>query len=101
MFQGNSLTHYKPLNQMKYGINKQYDPNGNGGGGANPADAFMKELNNIKSALEANFTKKAAEQDKNFEDKLDLANQTIKSLEDKIKANEATAETVNKLDEEL
>jgi HK97 family phage major capsid protein len=86
---------------MKYGINKQYIATDNGSGGGNPADAFMSELKNIKSALEANFAKKAAEQDKNFEDKLDLANQTIKSLEEKIKANEATAETVNKLDDEL
>lgn len=86
---------------MKYGITKQYVATDNGSGGANPADAFMSELKNIKAALEANFAKKAAEQDKNFEDKLDLANQTIKSLEEKIKANEATAETVTKLDDEL
>ena len=82
---------------MKYGITKQYAPTDNGGGGVDPADAFMKELNNIKSALEANFTKKAADQDKAWEDKLDAANQTIKQLEEKVAANEATAEEVKTL----
>lgn len=67
---------------MKYGIRKFYDAAADDKGGAAPltADVLMKELGTIKGALEKNFEKKAADQEKNWQDKLDAANEAIENL---------------------
>lgn len=85
---------------MKYGPSKQYEPTpAPGGGGPAPltTELFMKELTNIKDALQKNFDKKAEEQTKNWEDKLDAANDTIKELQDKMKVGEVTVAELTEL----
>jgi len=67
---------------MKYGIRKFYDAAAAEGGAAAPltAEILMKELGTIKGALEKNFEKKAADQEKNWQEKLDTANEAITEL---------------------
>lgn len=85
-------------------INKFYDAAAadTGKGGA-PApvtkEDVLKELGTIKSALESNLTKKADEQAKNFQEKLDEVNKTIESL--KTAKPDVTAEEFKKVSDEL
>jgi HK97 family phage major capsid protein len=68
---------------MKYGIKKMYEAAAGEPGGGAPAltaEILMKELGTIKGALEKNFEKKAADQEKNWQDKLDAANEAITEL---------------------
>lgn len=85
-------------------INKFYDAAAadTGKGGA-PApvtkEDVLKELGTIKSALESNLTKKADEQAKNFQEKLDEVNKTIENL--KTAKPDVTAEEFKKVSDEL
>jgi len=85
-------------------INKFYDADpADKGGGAPPAltaDLLMKELTTIKSALEKNFEKKAADQEKNYEEKLATVVQTIEDLK-ALDAAKATAEQLKEIKVDL
>lgn len=91
---------------MKYGIRKFYDADPKDGGGNPPApltaEVLMKELGTIKGALEKNFEKKAAEQDKNFDEKLIAVNEAIDNLK-KLdgEKDKATAETLKAIQDDL
>lgn len=85
---------------MKYGIKKMHDPAPTDPKAADvTAETIMKEFNTIKSALQANFEKKAAEQEKNFEEKLASANEAIETL--KKLPTSATAEELKAVKEDL
>ena len=66
------------------------------------ADVLMKELGTIKDALSKNFDKKAADQEKNFDEKLTAVNEAIESLK-KLEGDKdkATAETLKAIQEDL
>lgn len=88
---------------MKIGIVKHYDAGAGGeGGAAFTVEDLKKELGTIKSALEAQLTKKAADQEKNLDEKLAAANETIEKLK---KAQEEKTEldekTLKEMKEEL
>lgn len=88
---------------MKIGIVKHYDAGAGGEGGAVfTVEDLKKELGTIKSALEAQLTKKAADQEKNLDEKLAAANETIEKLK---KAQEEKTEldekTLKEMKEEL
>lgn len=86
---------------MKYGIMKFYEPSAEEKAAAITTESVMKELGNIKSALELNQTKKLAEQEKNWEEKAAAYDTTIAELKSKIEANEATTEVVAELKKNL
>jgi len=65
---------------MKYGIRKFYDADPVEKPAALTADILMKELNTIKGALEKNQKETAEKQEKNWQDKLDAANEAIENL---------------------
>lgn len=91
---------------MKYGIRKFYDADPKDGGGNPPApltaDVLMKELGTIKDALSKNFDKKAADQEKNFDEKLIAVNEAIESLK-KLEGekDKATADQLKALQDDL
>lgn len=87
---------------MKYGIRKFYEPDPKDTPAPLTEAVLMKELTTIKDALAKNFDKKAADQEKNFEEKLAAATQTIEDLKALNEGKDkATAEQLTKMKADL
>lgn len=88
---------------MKYGINKQYEAIAIGGGAAPTAaetkDTILKELNNIKGALDASAKLEITKQTKNIDEKLEVVNKALEELQ--AKKPEVTAEELQSLKADL
>ncbi len=84
---------------MKYGIKKFYDAAATDNAGGITQEALMKELTTIKSALETNLNKKAADQEKNLDEKIDAVNAAIEVL--KTTKPEVSAQELKELKDDL
>lgn len=87
---------------MKYGIRKFYDAAATEGGGGVTAEAMLKEMGTMKSALELKLDKKAEEQGKNLQDKIDALTKNMTDAQKLFdEKGEKAAEEIQTLRSEL